>query len=158
MGFAARVEPEPVEKTTAATAAQRSASLPPRAVSVLSPAARLPLGLKLLVGMQQGSTIVTGGLVTAALVIYSWTVYLDKAIARSVDRLEALQVSTQQVTTANEILKHSMAQQAEKSATGLEPLEPNRAVFVTPAPARTSQPGYGLPEAKNAPALRPLGY
>lgn len=118
---------------------------------------RLPLGLKLLVGVQQGSTVLTGGLVATALIIYSWTVYLDKSIARSFQHLEALKVSTQQVTTANETLKNSMAEQAESPAAGFTPFEPKRAIFLSPAPARPSVEPGPAPD-KSAPMSHPLGY
>ncbi|NEP63095.1 MAG: hypothetical protein F6K31_40350 [Symploca sp. SIO2G7] len=118
------------------SASGRATVFAPAEVKQLSRARRLPLGLKLLVGIQQGSTVLTGGLVAAALVIYSWTVYLDKTVAHAFQHLEALKVSTQQVTTANETLKHSMAEQAESPAAGFEPFEPKRAIFLPQAPVR----------------------
>ncbi|MBE9067139.1 hypothetical protein IQ260_10775 [Leptolyngbya cf. ectocarpi LEGE 11479] len=118
---------------------------------------RLPLGLKMLVGVQQSSTVLTGGLVATALIIYSWTVYLDKSIARSFQNLEALKVSTQQVTTANETLKNSMAEQAESPTAGFTPFEPKRAIFLSPAPARPSVEPFAEPD-NNAPMPHPLGY
>ncbi|MEM9266226.1 MAG: hypothetical protein AAGA46_11940 [Cyanobacteria bacterium P01_F01_bin.13] len=118
---------------------------------------RLPLGLKLLVGVQQGSTLVTGGLVVAALVIYSWTVYLDKTVSRAFQRLETLKVSTQQVTTANETLKHSMAQQAELPTAGFKPFEPDNAIFLAPASPRPSVEPSAESEV-HFPMPHPLGY
>lgn len=118
---------------------------------------RLPLGLKILVGVQQGSTVLTGGLVATALIIYSWTVYLDKTVARSFQHLEALKVSTQQVTTANETLKNSMAEQAESPTAGLTPFEPKRAIFLSPAPVRPSVEPDLKPD-RHAPMPHPLGY
>ncbi|MBT9311432.1 hypothetical protein [Leptothoe kymatousa] len=129
----------------------------PAEVKQLPTAPRLPLGLKLLVGLQQGSTIFTGGLVAAALVIYSWTVYLDKSVARAFRELEVLKVSTQQVTTVNETLKHSMAEQAESPTAGFKPFEPKRAIFLAPAPVRPSVEHAPMPEAP-APMSHPLGY
>ncbi|MEL6231378.1 MAG: hypothetical protein AAFR24_15810 [Cyanobacteria bacterium J06627_3] len=129
----------------------------PAEVKQLPKTPRLPLGLKLLVGVQQGSTVLTGGLVATALVIYSWTVYLDKTVARSFQHLETLKVSTQQVTTANETLKHSMAQQAESPAAGFKPLEPKRAIFLSPAPARPLVKPELEPKV-HSPMPQPLGY
>ncbi|MGD1853038.1 MAG: hypothetical protein ACFB2W_02200 [Leptolyngbyaceae cyanobacterium] len=129
----------------------------PADVRQLPKTPRLPLGLKLLVGVQQGSTVITGGLVATALVIYSWTVYLDKTVARSFQHLEGLKVATQQVTTANETLKHSMAEHAESPAAGFKPLEPKRTIFLSPAPPRPSVERSAEPEAK-APMPHPLGY
>lgn len=122
------------------------------------PSPRLPLGLKLLVSMQQGSTLLTGGLVATALVVYSWTVYLDKTVARSFQQLETLKASIQQVTTVNATLKHSMAEQAESPAAGFKPFEPRRAIFLSPAPARPSvEPVMEEPE-EHSPMPHPLGY
>ncbi len=130
----------------------------PAEVKQLPTTPRLPLGLKLLVGVQQGSTVITGGLVGIALVIYSWTVYLDKSVARAFRDLESLKVSTQQVTTANETLKHSMAEQAESPTAGFAPFEPKRAIFVAPAPARPSVESSLELEASPVPMPYPLGY
>ena len=122
------------------------------------PKPRLPLGLKLLVGVQQGSTVLTGGLVATALIIYSWTVYLDKAVARSFNRLDVLKASIQQVTTANATLKNNMAEQAESPTAGLKPFEPKRAIFLSPAPARPSvEPDLEHPTPDPIPR-HPLGY
>ena len=129
----------------------------PAEIKQLPKTPRLPLGLKLLVGVQQGSTVITGSLVATALVIYSWTVYLDKSVARAFQQLETLKVATQQVTTANETLKHSMAEQAESPAAGFKPLEPKRAIFLSPAPARPSVQPTVEPETPS-PISHPLGY
>lgn len=129
----------------------------PAEVRQLPKSPRLPLGFKLLVGIQQGSTVVTGGLVATALVIYSWTVYLDKTLAHSFQYLEGLKVSTQQMTTANETLKHSMAQQAESPAAGFKPFDPKRVIFVPPAPARPSVEPEQAPEQQSSMPY-PLGY
>ncbi|MEM8611583.1 MAG: hypothetical protein AAGF93_06160 [Cyanobacteria bacterium P01_H01_bin.105] len=129
----------------------------PAEVSQLPASPRLPLGLKLLVGVQQGSTVITGGLVATALVVYSWTVYLDKTVARSFHQLETLKASIQQVTTVNATLKNSMAEQAESPASGFKPFDPERVIFVAPAPARPSVELSVEPEVQ-APMPHPLGY
>ncbi len=129
----------------------------PAEVKQLPKSPRLPLGLKLLVGIQQGSTVVTGGLVTTALIIYSWTVYLDKAVARSFQHLETLKASIQQVTTVNATLKNSMAEQAELPTAGFKPFEPKRAIFVSPAPVRASVELDLEPEPQSS-MPHPMGY
>ncbi|MGD1951548.1 MAG: hypothetical protein ACFB14_18155 [Leptolyngbyaceae cyanobacterium] len=129
----------------------------PAEVRQLPTSPRLPLGLKLLVGVQQGSTLLTGGLVATALVVYSWTVYLDQTVARSFQRLEHLKASIQQVTTANATLKNSMAEQAESPAAGFKPFEPKRAIFVQSAPPRPSVEPDAEPETPR-PMPHPLGY
>ncbi|MEM9907186.1 MAG: hypothetical protein AAF921_19415 [Cyanobacteria bacterium P01_D01_bin.44] len=97
---------------------------------------QLPLWLTILVRLQQGSTLITGGLVAAALVIYSWTVYVDKMVVRTYLQLEALLAENQQVTTANETLKHNIAQQAAEAGSGLSSFHPERAIFLDSAPSR----------------------
>lgn len=129
----------------------------PAEVKQLPRKPHLPLGLKLLVGVQQGSTLLTGGLVATALIVYSWTVYLDKAVARSFDRLDTLKAAIQQVTTANATLKNNMAEQAESPMAGFKPFEPKRAIFLSPAPARPSVEPNSEPDAQ-APMPHPLGY
>ncbi len=145
----------PVQATPKTSAPEKVSA--PAEIKQLPKAPRLPLGLKLLVGVQQGSTVVTGGLVAVALVVYSWTVYLDKTIARSFQQLETLKISTQQVTTANETLKHSMAQQAELPAAGFKPFEPEHAIFLAPAPVRPSVEAVAEPEPRFS-MPHPLGY
>ncbi len=130
----------------------------PAEVKQLPKAPRLPLGLKLLVGVQQGSTVLTGGLVATALIIYSWTVYLDKAVARSFNRLDTLKAAIQQVTTANATLKHSMAEQAESPTAGFKPFEPKRAIFLSPAPARPSVEPDLETDVQAPMPPHPLGY
>lgn len=129
----------------------------PAEVRQLPTSPRLPIGLKLLVGVQQGSTVLTGGLVATALIIYSWTVYLDKSVARSFQRLESLKASIQQVTTVNATLKNSMAEQAESPTAGFKPFEPRRAIFLSPAPARPAVEPNLEPDVPS-PMPHPLGY
>jgi hypothetical protein len=134
-------------------------------VSVLPKKPRLPLWIKVLVGVQQGSTAVTGGLVAATLVLYSWTVYVDRSIARTGRELEALQTTAQQLTTANETLKHNMAEQATAPQASFEPYQPENAIFLEPAPGR-KQPAPAAPSSQRSmPAVDaptrmpyPLGY
>ena len=117
---------------------------------------QLPLWLKLLVMAQQGSTVVTAGLVAAALMVYSWTVYVDKMVFRTSRELEALKAETQQMTTTNETLKHNLAERAAQSESGFQDYQPNQAVFLAPAPLRGVE---AEPDAVAEPDMpRPLGY
>lgn len=122
----------------------------------------LPLWIKLLVGVQQGSTVITGGLMAAALVVYSWTVYVDKMVFRTGRELDTLQTEMQQITTANETLKHNMANQAEASSSRFHPYEPDNTIFLEPAPNRyapNAPEGSITHPASNQPNMpHPLGY
>lgn len=115
---------------------------------------KLPLGLKLLNRIQQGSTIITSFLVTGALVVYGSTVYVDKSTSRSISQLDALQGESQQLTSANEALKQSLAEQAVRPDSGLKPYQPDDTLFVSPAPPRaTAEANKPAPEMPV-----PLGY
>jgi hypothetical protein len=115
---------------------------------------KLPLGLKLLNRIQQGSTIVTGFLITGALLVYGSTVYVDKSTSRSVAQLDALQGESQQLTSANEALKQSLAEQATRPDSGLKPYQAGDTLFVAPAPRRDS--AQSVEPAAEMPV--PLGY
>jgi hypothetical protein len=115
---------------------------------------KLPLGLKLLNRIQQGSTIVTGFLITGALLVYGSTVYVDKSTSRSVAQLDALQGESQQLTSANEALKQNLAEQATRPDSGLKPYQAGDTLFVAPAPRRDST--QTVEPAPEMPV--PLGY
>ena len=123
-----------------------------------------PLWLKVLLSIYQGSTLLTGGLVASALLVYGWTVGVNQLMVQGVHRLEGLQRSKQQLLAANEVLKSHMAQQAENSGAGLHPPQPASAIFIQPAserPAPDAQPlkESGLASPKEvSKLLLPLGY
>lgn len=128
-------------------------------LSVLSPIelpkqARLPLGLKLLHRVQQGSTVLTGLLVAGALVAYGSSVYLDRSTNQAMAQLNALQSESQQLTTANESIKQSLAEQATKEDSGLQPYQPDDMLFIKPAPKRDA----AETEKRESERLQPLGY
>jgi hypothetical protein len=75
-------------------------------------------------------------------------------VAKTFRKLDTLQTQTQQLTTANETLKQSMAEQA--TDVGLRPYQPNQAIFLAPAAADAP-----APETPSRPPERmpyPLGY
>lgn len=125
----------------------RSISLPKKA--------KLPLGLTLLNRLQQSSTVVTGLLVTGALVAYGSTVYVDKSTSHALVQLDALQGESQQLTSANESIKQSLAEQAIKEDSGLEPYESGDVLFLKPEPLRKN--AVVDAEASGEP-IEPLGY
>ncbi len=115
----------------------------------------LPLGLRLLHRFQQGSTILTGLLVASALVIYGSSVYVDRSTNQALAQLNALQSESQQLTTANESIKQSLAEQAVEENSGLKPYESGDMLFVTPEPRRAATEAE---ESKQPERLQPLGY
>ncbi|MEM9148853.1 MAG: hypothetical protein AAGB19_00055 [Cyanobacteria bacterium P01_F01_bin.3] len=115
----------------------------------------LPVGLRLLNRVQQGSTVLTSVLVTGALLVYGSTVYLDKSTNRALAQLDALQGESQELTSANESIKQSLAEQAIREDSGLKPTEPGDVLFLAPMPRRASE---ALPEDLAVEMPRPLGY
>ncbi len=119
----------------------------------------LPLWLKILNHIQHGSTVVTSLLIAGALVLYGSSVYVDKSASRAMARLNQLQGESQQLTTANESIKQSLAEQAAQENSGLEPYESGDVLFVTPEPARaTTELPPELSEAASTRRPKPLGY
>lgn len=120
---------------------------------------KLPLGLSVLNRLQQGSTAITGLLVTAALLVYGSTVYVDKSTTKAIIQLDELQGEAQQLTSANESIKQTLAEQATRSDSGLEPYEAGDVIFVEPAPLRqklVESPDKTATEPTEIPG--PLGY
>ena len=123
-----------------------------------------PLWLRLLLVTYQGSTLLTGGLVASALLVYSWTVSVNQLMLQGSHRLESLQRSKQQLIAANEVLKSHMAQQAENSRMRLQPPQPAGAIFIEPAIERpktevqTPKEGSLASPKDVSELLLPLGY
>lgn len=115
-----------------------------------------PAWLQLLTVTQRTSSVVTFVLVAVVLAVYGWTVQTQQAWGRSHQRLETLQQQERQLTTANEALKHQLAQQAENPATGLVQSTPENAIFLEPAPPRPA-PVVVTP-VSNFNTTEPLGY
>ncbi|MEL6261077.1 MAG: hypothetical protein AAFR12_08410 [Cyanobacteria bacterium J06626_6] len=114
----------------------------------------LPFWLQLLNRSQQFSTVVTSLLVTGALALYGSTVYADKSTDRALSQLDALQNESQQITTANEAIKQSLAEQAAREDSGLELYESGDVLFLTPEPVREPK----TVEIEEPARLQPLGY
>ncbi len=125
---------------------------------------KLPLGLRLLTRFQQGSTAITGVLVTGALVVYGSTVYIDKSTNKAILQLDALQGESQQLTAANESIKQSLADQATRPDSGLEPYKSGDVLFVEPAPPREKLANENPTDDSDSAASeqtempKPLGY
>ena len=128
----------------------------------------LPLGLKILNRIQHGSTALTGLLIASALVLYGSSVYVDKSANRAMAHLNHLEDESQQLISANEAIKQTLAEEATQENSGLKPYEAGDVLFVEPAPLR--EPVIREPAAPDAVAieseteksspqrLKPLGY
>ncbi|NEQ30353.1 MAG: hypothetical protein F6K04_05030 [Leptolyngbya sp. SIO4C5] len=118
-----------------------------------------PLWLQLLLGLYQGTTVLSGGLLIAVLALYGSTVYVDKSLQAGAQRLEALRRSQHQLTTANEVLKQHLAEQAEAPGAALELPQPNSLIFLSPAATEATESAAVETEVPPHPALaHPLGY
>ena len=115
---------------------------------------KLPLGLQILNQIQQGSTAVAGLLMTGALVVYGSTVYLDRSAQHTLAQIDALQLESQQLTSANEAIKQSLAEQAAQPDSGLALHKSGDVLFLSPAPPR---PAPAATQSKTK-RTRPLGY
>lgn len=117
-----------------------------------------PTWLASLIFIQRGSDIVTFLLVAATLTIYSWTVYTQQQWSQEYRKLENLQRNERNLTTANEVMKDQLAQQAEKPATGLVNPTHASAIFLPLAPHRPSSPPPTQTVDLDSAAKSPLGY
>lgn len=107
-------------------------------------------------------------LVTLTLISYGTSVYLNRQLSQANQHLNRLQRSEQQLTTANEVLKNHLAQQAGLASLGFQPPQPGSVIFLKPAPQtdpgaadhpeETSLP-KGMAERFTLPRVDvPLGY
>ena len=117
-----------------------------------------PRWLSSLLFLKRSSDVVTFLLVTTTLTIYSWTVYTQQQWTRDYRKLENLQRQERQLTTANEVMKNQLAQQAEKPATGLVPPTQTNAIFLPPAQERKSSTTPTQATDPEPVANSPLGY
>ncbi|MBD2441242.1 hypothetical protein [Nostoc sp. FACHB-110] len=120
----------------------------------------LPMWLLRLHKIHRYSSVVTFLLVAAALVVYGWTVYSQELWSKEFRRLQDLQRNERQLTTTNAMLKNKMAEEAEKTTTGLVAPTPDRTIFL---PSASSSPNPVPAQTKpNSPKLQstsePLGY
>lgn len=121
-------------------------------------ARKRPLWVTVLLRLQQGSSVVTFGLIVGAMVVYGWTVYIQQRWGQEYEQLEALKKQERQLISANEVLKNQMAEQAESPTAGLLLPNPNNAIFLAPAPQRPAvKPKPLVPPSDSSPN-RPLGY
>lgn len=139
--------------------ASRGLSVPQHDPNVLAPLPlpgkpSLPLGLQILNRIQHASTALTGVLIAGALVLYGSSVYVDKSANRAMAHLNYLQDESQQLTSANEAIKQTLAEQATQENSGLEPYESGDVLFIEPAPVRDSV----VLEENSPKRYRPMGY
>ncbi len=116
--------------------------------------------VKLLSQVQVVSAVMAGALVSLALVSYGTSVYVDRQLTQSTRRLHHLQRQSEQLTTAQEVLKNHLAQQVEAGVNGLQRPHPDHVIFLQPSPQRGQPPlPAATPERFIWPQVdAPLGY
>jgi hypothetical protein len=115
--------------------------------------------LRLLMQLQRGSVIVTFVLVTAALVVYGSTIYMQQHWSKEYNKLKSMQRSERQMIAAGELMKNQLIQQAEQPGSGLVPRTAAHTLVVEPQPLRV--PVNANPVVKVEPPAadsQPLGY
>ncbi|HEY9879987.1 MAG TPA: hypothetical protein V6D29_16150 [Leptolyngbyaceae cyanobacterium] len=115
-------------------------------------------GLQILSALNAGLSVVSGLLVLSALGAYSYSVYIDRHLEQATDYLARLQRSEQQLTTANEVLKNHIANQAESPSTGLQPPQPTNVIFLKPAQQRVAANPSPVAPTPQPQQSAPLGY
>ncbi|AKG21653.1 hypothetical protein [Calothrix sp. 336/3] len=108
------------------------------AIPIMPSSSSLPMWLLRIVRLQRYSSVVTFLLVVASLFVYGWTVYSQQIWGEEYRKLQNLQRYQRQLTTNNEMLKNQMAQEAQKSSTGLVSPTPSGTIFLRPAPANSN--------------------
>lgn len=124
-----------------------------------APPKRAPLWLRSLLIIQQGSSILTFCLATAVLMVYGSTVYIQQAWSEDFRQLEQLQREKRELTTANELMKNQLAQQATAPENNLVAPSPANTIFLPKATGQPLEP-VSTPTAPlvSFTADAPLGY
>ncbi len=119
----------------------------------------MPWWLRSLQKIEQPTSGITFLVIVVTLTMYSWTVYSQRLWSQEYQKLESLQRQERQLSTASELLKKQMAQEAENPHSGLVPQKPDHLVFLAPAPPRPVPPNPDRQTNHRAinPAT-PLGY
>jgi hypothetical protein len=163
--------------TTRATLRSNAVALPVDEQPQISPPVALPtpsqLGapspaVRVLSHLNLVASALSLSLVTLTLISYGTSVYLNRQLSQANQYLNRLQRSEQQLTTANEVLKNHLAQQAGLASLGFQPPQPGSVIFLKPAhqtvpgaadhPTETSLPKE-MAERFTLPRVDvPLGY
>ena len=131
-------------------------------VEILPPQPYQPLWLRSLVTLQQVSSIVAGAVVGVTLSVYGLTQAREAAWTQEYQTLEHYRTQEQQLRATNEVLKHQIAEGAQKPNTGLVEREPLDMIFLRPAPPRPEVspqiPNLELNLSPTSTTNKPLGY
>jgi hypothetical protein len=123
---------QPHSGSAAPAVRQPQVSPPTSLPTALSRSDASPM-LQSLAKLQLVSSTLAIALVLLALLSYGVSVYVSRQLSHTNQQLSRLQRSGQQLTTANEVLKHHLAQQAQIGELGFQPPQPDRVIFLKPA-------------------------
>lgn len=125
---------------------------------VISSPQSLPRWLRLLLEIQQGTSLGLLLVIGTILGLYGWSVQSQRLWGQKYEHLKQLQRQERQLIAANEVLKYQMAEQAQSPATGLVNPMPAKTIFLKslpPRPQRDFPPSIKKPQ-RSEPS--PLSY
>ncbi len=127
-------QPSPRPKTRKPSRRSQSPSLNRSKVAKISHHRnQLPQSLQFLLLVQKSSATLTFCLVSITLAVYGWTVCGPSLWSQEFRKLTKLQRDERHLVGTNETLKHQLAQQAQKPASGLAQPHPSQSLFLPPA-------------------------
>lgn len=154
--------------SSAALAVEAQPSAPVRSQPVVLPTApglNAPSStVRLLSQLYTVSSVLAAALLALTLISYGTSVYISRQLSQANQKLNRLQRSEQQLTTANEVLKNHLAQQVEVSEMGFQPPQPGGVIFLKPAQQTaavalpTPVPGSSMERFALPKVDVPLGY
>ncbi len=97
-----------------------------------------PSWLRSLLLIQKSSGAISLATIAMVFTIYAAIVYTQQMWSKEYRKLKNLQRQERLLTETNETLKNNLADLAEKSSTGVVPLNPQKTVFLTPTPIQST--------------------
>ncbi|NEO26238.1 MAG: hypothetical protein F6K03_04915 [Kamptonema sp. SIO4C4] len=119
---------------------------------------KFPLWLRTLLAVKNGTSILTGCLVTAVLIVYSSTVYVQQQWTEEYQRLEKLQREHRNLTAADEVFKNQLASQANQKNAGLVAPSPSNTIFLPRSEEKPFVNQQNAARSWKKAVDRPLGY
>ncbi|WP_448563143.1 hypothetical protein [Trichothermofontia sp.] len=129
----------------------------PATVESLPLPTEMPLWLRAVTAVQQGTFFLSCGLAAAVLAAYAVNVYSQQSWGKVYQELQLLRRNERQLISANEILRNQLAQQADQASTGLVNPKPQHMIFLEPTPV-TPVTVAGVDLLPMANQEEPIGY
>ncbi len=129
------------------------------AIVVIPIAQAKPMWLRSLLGLQIASSVVTLAIVSVTLTVYGGTIYGQAKWSEEYQKLEKMRRYEQQLSVANELLKHEIAELAASPDVGLVPQDSIKPIFLSPAPLRSAPEDSSNSESEQKSIFEiPLAY